>query len=173
MVDIYLAEIRAFPFNFAPLGWAPCDGQLLKILENTALFSLLGTTYGGDGMSTFGLPDLRGRAAMSWGQGHGLSDRELGEHGGEIAVTLLETELPQHTHALNVSSDLAKERQPPGQVFAQGDGVAVFGPNNVTPAPFAPGAITYDGHSTPHNNLMPYLALKYCIAVQGLYPPRD
>lgn len=173
MSDQFIAEIRAFPFNFAPAGWAQCNGQLLPISQNTALFSLLGTTYGGDGSTTFGLPDLQGSVPVSAGQGHGLTERHPGEKAGSASVTLLQTEMPSHSHALNASADLAAERQPPGQVFAQGDGVSAFGPKTEMPAGFYPGAITYAGNSYPHNNLMPYLTVNYCIALQGTFPQRQ
>src|SRR5215510_15120307 len=128
----FVAEIRIFPFNFPPTGWAFCDGQLLPISQNTALFSLLGTTYGGDGKSTFALPNLQGDAPMQQGQGQGLSLRDLGETSGVESVTLLQTEIPAHTHSFSVSGQLATDNQPnvggTGLFFAMGDGINLYGP---------------------------------------------
>src|SRR5947208_16988655 len=133
-MDPFVAEIRIFPFNFAPKGWAWCDGQLLPLSQNTALFSLLGTTYGGDGKSNFALPDLQGRAPMHPGQGPGLSLHDLGETGGSETVALLESEVPAHSHAMNVSKADAVERTPGGNLFAKGGGGVV--------AYAVPGALT-------------------------------
>lgn len=173
MSDQFISEIRVFPFNFAPLGWAQCNGQHLQISQNTALYSLLGTTYGGDGMTTFGLPDLQGSVPVSAGQGHGLTERQPGEKAGSAAVALSPPEMPSHTHTLNVTSALATERQPSGQVFAQGDGISAYGPNTEATTVFYPSTISYAGNSQPHNNLMPYLTVNYCIALQGLFPQRQ
>lgn len=172
MADPFVAEIRIFPFNFAPKGWAWCDGQLLPLSQNTALFSLLGTTYGGDGKSNFALPDLQGRAPMHPGQGPGLSLHDLGETGGSETVTLLESEIPAHSHALNASKVDALERIPAGQLVANGvGGVAAFAaPGALTP--FSPSALTPAGGDQPHNNLQPYLTFYFCIALQGVFPPR-
>src|SRR5437016_7501786 len=125
-MDPFVAEIRIFPFNFAPKGWAWCDGQLLPLSQNTALFSLLGTTYGGDGKSNFALPDLQGRAPMHPGQGPGLSLHDLGETGGSETVTLLESEIPAHSHTLNASQGDATERSPNGQLFATGISISAY-----------------------------------------------
>jgi len=133
MADPFVAEIRIFPFNFAPKGWAWCDGQLLPLSQNTALFSLLGTTYGGDGKSNFALPDLQGRAPMHPGQGPGLSLHDLGETGGSETVTLLESEIPAHAHAMHVSQADGIERNPPGQLLATGIGIGQYA---------APGPLT-------------------------------
>src|SRR5947199_4601615 len=129
-VDPFVAEIRIFPFNFAPKGWAWCNGQLLPLSQNTALFSLLGTTYGGDGKSNFALPDLQGRAPMHPGQGPGLSLHDLGETGGSETVSLLESEIPAHNHNMSASSHQALENSPPGQPIASGDGHHSFGAPN-------------------------------------------
>src|SRR5215216_4213143 len=140
MADPFVAEIRIFPFNFAPKGWAWCDGQLLPLSQNTALFSLLGTTYGGDGKSTFALPDLQGRAPMHPGQGPGLSLHDLGETGGSETVTLLESEIPAHAHAMRASQADALEPAPSGQFFATGIGVNMY----AAPSPlvqFSPEAL--------------------------------
>jgi len=137
MSSPFVAEIRIFACNFAPTGWATCDGQLLPISQNTALFSLLGTFYGGDGKSNFALPNFEGSAAINQGQGAGLTDRFLGEIGGEQFVTLLTTHLPSGT---------------------------------ITPMAFQ--AVTVQGGSLPHNNMSPFLTLMFCIAMQGVFPPR-
>lgn len=171
MADPFVAEIRIFPFNFAPRGWAWCDGQLMPLSQNTALFSLLGTTYGGDGKSNFALPDLQGRAPMHPGQGPGLSLHDLGEAGGSETVTLLESEIPSHSHNLRVSAQDATTRIVTGQLPATSLGLSLYGstPGNTT---LNPSALTPGGGDQPHNNLQPYLTLYFCIALQGVFPPR-
>jgi microcystin-dependent protein len=172
-MDPFLAEIRIFPFNFAPKGWAFCNGQILPISQNTALFSLLGTTYGGDGKSTFALPDLQGRAAMHPGQGPGLSLHDLGETGGSETVTLLQTEIPAHSHACRASSDPGELQGPsPTRTIARSaNGFAyVAGPANVA---MAPQVLPPAGGDQPHNNMQPYLTFNFCIAMQGIFPPRS
>lgn len=171
MADPFVAEIRVFPFNFAPKGWAWCDGQLMPISQNTALFSLLGTTYGGDGKSTFALPDLQGRAPMHPGQGPGLSLHDLGETGGSETVTLLESEIPSHSHAVNASQADAIERFPAGQLMATGIGIGQYGAA-ASLTQLSPQAVTPIGGDQPHNNLQPYLTLYFNIALQGVFPPR-
>jgi microcystin-dependent protein len=171
MADPFVAEIRIFPFNFAPRGWASCDGQLMPLSQNTALFSLLGTTYGGNGKSNFALPDMQGRAAMHPGQGQGLSLHDLGESGGSETVTLLESELPVHSHAANASQGDGIERTPSGQLLATGIGISQYqAPGALTT--LAPSAVTPAGGDAPHNNLQPYLTLYFNIALQGVFPPR-
>lgn len=167
----FLGEIRAFPYTFAPVGWAACDGALMTIQQNSALFSLIGTSYGGDGRTTFALPDLQGRVPMGWGEGNGLTPRRIGDTGGSDAVLVTIAGMPQHSHALNASGDLAAERQPAGQFFAQGDGISAYGEPTQPASYLFQGTLTFTGESRPHNNLMPYLALTVCIAVQGDYPP--
>ena len=171
MADPFVAEIRIFPFNFAPKGWAFCNGQLMPISQNTALFSLLGTTYGGDGKSTFALPNIQGSAVMHPGQGPGLSLHDLGETGGSDAVTLLESEIPAHSHAVNASQGDGTEGAPAGQLPATGIAISQYqapGPlTNLTPS-----AVTPAGGDQPHNNLQPYLAFNFNIALQGVFPPR-
>src|SRR5437588_2259354 len=125
-MDPFVAEIRIFPFNFAPKGWAFCDGQILPLSQNTALFSLLGTTYGGDGKSNFALPDLQGRAPMHPGQGPGLSLRSLGEQGGEDTVTLLQEEIPAHTHSLQASNQPGEDPSPAGEALGRSTGAYLY-----------------------------------------------
>jgi microcystin-dependent protein len=172
MADPFVAEIRIFPFNFAPKGWAWCDGQLLPLSQNTALFSLLGTTYGGNGKSNFALPDLQGRAPMHPGQGPGLSLHDLGETGGSETVSLLESETPSHSHTLRANTlDPADTNIPgPSASFAQATGGGLYQPaqNGFMAAEVAAPA----GGDQPHNNMMPYLTFYFCIALQGVFPPR-
>lgn len=178
-MDPFVAEIRIFPFNFAPKGWAFCDGQLLPLSQNTALFSLLGTTYGGDGKSNFALPNMQGNAPMHPGQGPGLSLHDLGETGGSDTVSLLESEIPSHNHNLQANSGNATTPTPTGGIFAAGDWAQAPNTGNVnvynTAAPntvLSGNALAPAGGDQPHNNLMPYLTLNFCIALQGVYPPR-
>jgi len=169
MADPFVAEIRIFPFNFPPTGWAFCDGQLMPISQNTALFSLLGTVYGGDGKSTFALPDLQGAAPLHPGQGQGLSLYDLGQMGGTEAVTLLESEMPVHSHSYGVTEEQGVSNNPGNN--APGTGSAIYAtPNNL--AQMAVQTLTPAGGSLPHNNMMPYLTLSFCIALQGVFPPR-
>lgn len=174
-MDPFVAEIRIFPFNFAPKGWAFCDGQLLPLSQNTALFSLLGTTYGGDGKSTFALPDMQGNAPMHPGQGPGLSLHDLGETGGSEFVTLLESEIPSHSHgmmAANLPSDQAAPT--PTRSMARSINAFAYVAGSPTPALVQMNAQTLApaGGDQPHNNMQPYLTLNFCIALQGVYPPR-
>lgn len=173
-MDPFVAEIRIFPFNFAPKGWAFCDGQILPLSQNTALFSLLGTTYGGDGKSNFALPNMQGNAPMHPGQGPGLSLHDLGETGGSETVTLLDSEMPAHSHAVQAFTGLANRLSPTGNSIAREVGATTYVPGSPTPplANMADVAITPAGGDQPHNNLMPYLTLNFCIALQGVYPPR-
>ena len=174
-MDPFVAEIRIFPFNFAPRGWAWCDGQLLPISQNTALFSLLGTTYGGNGMSNFALPDLQGCAPMHPGQGPGLSLHDLGETSGSETVTLLESEIPSHGHALQASTQPGEDSAPgPAESLARSVGASLYQTAaNVSLTSLAPGALAPAGGDQPHNNLMPYLTFYFCIALQGVFPPRS
>jgi microcystin-dependent protein len=171
-MDPFVAEIRVFGFNFAPKGWAQCDGQLLPISQNTALFSLLGTMYGGDGKSTFALPDLRGRAAMFHGQGPGLSLYDQGQTGGTETVTLLESEIPVHQHSLRAAPDPADVAVPNANAaLAPSDGGKAY--DSGTPdVQLASAAIAPVGGAQPHNNLMPSMTFTFCIALQGVFPPR-
>jgi microcystin-dependent protein len=171
MADPFVAEIRIFPFSFPPKGWAFCNGQILPISQNTALFSLLGVTYGGDGESTFALPNLQGRAAMHPGQGPGLSNHDLGEMNGSDAVTLLESEIPSHTHAANASQGDGLERTPKDQLLATGVSISQYqAPGGLTN--MSQSAVTAAGGGQPHNNLQPYLTMNFNIALQGVFPPR-
>lgn len=174
-MDPFLAEIRIFPFNFAPTGWAFCDGQLMAISQNTALFSLLGTTYGGDGKSTFGLPDLQGRVPMHPEQGLGLSLHDLGENGGAETVTLLEAEMPSHNHLLQGTAQNALQTVPgPNNLLAHSNGAFAYQETtNTNLVEMSSNAIAPDGGNQPHNNMQPYLTLNFCIALQGIFPPRQ
>ncbi len=173
-MDPFVAEIRIFPFNFAPKGWAWCDGQLLPLSQNTALFSLLGTTYGGDGKSNFALPDMQGNAPMHPGQGPGLSLHDLGETGGSETVTLLESEIPSHTHALMASSTVSSKPNPAGNAIARvQSGATPYATAAGAPlSAFSDQALAPAGGDQPHNNMQPYLTLYFNIALQGVYPPR-
>jgi len=170
-MDPFVAEIRIFPFNFAPKGWAFCDGQLLPLSQNTALFSLLGTTYGGNGKSNFALPNMQGNAPMHPGQGPGLSLHDLGETGGSDTVSLLESEIPSHSHALIASASDGNNTGPGAQLFAQGVGISTWSTTTASVA-MADSALAPAGGDQPHNNMQPYLTLNFCIALQGVYPPR-
>jgi microcystin-dependent protein len=174
MADPFVAEIRIFPFNFAPKGWAWCDGQILPISQNTALFSLLGTTYGGDGKSTFALPNLQGAAPMHPSQGPGLSLHDLGETGGSEIVTLLQSEIPAHSHAMQGNAFPANIQAPaPDRVLAQSSGGVAYKDPPQNLAALAPEAVAPAGGNLPHNNLMPYLTFYFNIALQGVFPPRS
>lgn len=176
MADPFVAEIRIFPFNFAPKGWAFCDGQLMPLSQNTALFSLLGTTYGGDGKSTFALPNLQGSAPMHPGQGPGLSLHDLGETGGTETVTLLTSEIPLHAHQVGRALDAGGDALTPvNNIWAQVPaGRAVVNIYHEAPPTGAMNttAIGPAGGDQPHNNMQPYLTLNFCIALQGVFPPR-
>ena len=171
-MDPFVAEIRIFPFNFAPKGWAFCDGQILPLSQNTALFSLLGTTYGGDGKSNFALPNMQGNAPMHPGQGPGLSLHDLGETGGSDTVSLLVSEIPSHSHQLRAdTADPADTNVvSPNASLAVSTGGTLYQTSFTS---FMSGqALAPAGGDQPHNNLQPYLTLNFCIALQGVYPPR-
>jgi microcystin-dependent protein len=172
MADIFLAEIRIFPFNFPPKGWAFCTGQLLSISQNTALFSLIGTYYGGNGQSNFGLPNLQGQVALGVGNGAGLSQYVQGETGGTDTVTLLQTEMPLHNHAAICDTTGGNDYGPTGDFWAPdvANGSNEYGSGAA--ANMAITALAVVGGSQPHNNLQPYLVMNYCIAMQGIYPSR-
>jgi microcystin-dependent protein len=175
MSDPFVAEIRIFPFNFAPKGWAFCNGQLLPISQNTALFSLLGTTYGGNGQTTFALPDLQGSVPLHPGQGPGLSLYDLGQVGGVETVTLLPSEMPAHAHTLSAHAADVADVFNPGTTVVPASAEGGFSYNqtaNANLTPFAFQALSLAGGDLPHNNMMPYLTLNFCIALQGVFPPR-
>ena len=170
MQDPFVAEIRIFPFNFPPKGWAWCDGQLLPLSQNTALFSLLGTTYGGNGKSNFALPDLQGRAPMHPGQGPGLSLHDLGETGGSETVSLLESEIPNHPHTLNAVNDGGTSPSPAATFVAQAP-VYTSAPSG-GPVSMNASIVAPTGGDQPHNNMQPYLTFYFNIALQGIFPQR-
>ncbi len=174
MSQPFVAEIKMFGFNFAPQGYAFCNGQVLPINQNTALFSLLGTQYGGNGQSTFALPNLQGSTALGAGQGPGLTDRYVGETGGAATVTLTQTQLPSHGHGVSVATSadgVADRGNATGNILAKsGDSTFATGAANTT---MSTASTTVTGSGTPHNNMQPYLALKFCIALQGIFPARN
>ncbi len=178
MAEPFVAEVKIFAGNFAPRGYAFCDGQLLQIAQNTALFSLVGTTYGGDGRITFGLPNLQGRAAMHPGRGPGLSPRTLGEAGGSENVTLSVAQMPNHFHQAKVVAQPAVDDDPTNEVYLAGGKTAatkLYSNNTATlngkmAAAALPNAYTGPG---PHDNMQPYLTLNFIIALVGLYPSRS
>jgi microcystin-dependent protein len=174
MSDQFVAEIRIFPFNFPPTGWAFCDGQLMPISQNTALFSLLGTVYGGDGKSTFALPDMQGNVPMQPGQGQGLSLRDLGEMSGVESITLLQSEIPFHTHSFGVTGENGTQGSlTPTVVVAGSAGGQLYQTNtSANLVQMAPQALAPFGGGLPHNNMQPYLTLNFCIALQGIFPQR-
>ena len=174
MSDQFVAEIRMFGCNFAPVGWALCNGQILSISQNTALFSLLGTQYGGNGTSNFALPNLQSAASLNAGSGPGLSPRYTGETGGVANVTLITQEMASHNHGVNAKIP-SNVQTPVGNIFGNYGSTrpaqnyyAVGNPN----AGMNPGALSVAGGNQPHNNLMPYQTINFCIALQGVYPPR-
>lgn len=180
-MEPFIGQVCLFGFNFAPRGWALCDGQLMSIAQNQALFSLIGTTYGGDGRTTFGLPDLRGRVAIHQGQGPGLSPHTIGEMAGTENVTLLQTQMPMHNHLLMASSTTATTNNPNGGVMAVANS-AISSGEDVTTQTYAsapngaamnPQSISAAGGNQPHTNMQPYLTMNYCIALAGIFPSRN
>lgn len=172
MSEPYVGEIRMFAGNFAPRGWAFCDGQLLAVSQNDALFSLFGTTYGGDGRTTFGLPDMRGRVPIHAGTGPGLSTRRLGEKAGYEKVTLTVNQLPSHSHTFNAVSTPATDTSPgTNETLAQSVGYDAYVPNQ-SPAPMSTANVTSIGGSRSHENEMPYLCVHFIVALFGIYPSR-
>jgi microcystin-dependent protein len=176
MTDQYLGEIRLTPYNFAPSGWAMCNGQLMPIVQNTALFSLLGTQYGGDGRTTYALPNLQGVFPVHQGEGIGLSNYTMGEVGGTATVTLNQSQLPLHTHQALGSSEAGATNSAGGAVWAQPHygrvTDQVYGTAGGS-AQMATQALASDGGNQPHNNIPPYLAINFIIALQGIFPPRN
>ena len=174
MADPFVAEIRIFPFNFAPKGWAFCDGQLLPISQNTALFSLLGTFYGGDGKSNFALPNMQGSTPIQQGQGPGLSQYFIGEQGGSATVTLLTSEMPFHNHSMGAQTvPLSSLATPGGNTFTKPASGNLYNIAGAQAVQMAPQTLAPAGGDQPHNNMQPYLTLSFCIALQGVYPPRS
>lgn len=172
-MDPFIGQISTFPFNFAPEGWAQCNGQLMSIAENTALFSLIGTIYGGDGISTFALPDLRGRVALNQGTGPGLRNYPIGETGGQETVTLNTAQLPSHNHTgqLNASSSPANQEEAGNHLTGE---AAVYTDGNANQIMNQAAISTgQTGGNLPHDNHQPYLTLNYCIALTGVWPSRD
>ncbi len=166
MVEPFLGEIRMMSFNFAPKGWAQCNGQLLPINQNQALFSLMGTTYGGNGQTNFALPNFQGRTGISQGAG-----RNMGEVGGQESHTLTPLEMPLHQHFVNTSNDTnARTSQPRNNFPANSSPNNVYNPGSSANSPMAASAVTTAGGSQAHNNMQPYLAINFCVALQGIYP---
>ena len=172
MADPFIGEIKLVPYNFAPRGWAFCQGQILPISQNTALFSLLGTTYGGNGQTTFALPDLQGRAVVHTGQGPGLSQYDLGEMGGQESVALSTSQMPAHSHALQVNGQAATAATASGNYPGVSTGSVGNAYGTATAGTMPAGTISQTGSGTPHDNRQPYLILNYVIALQGIYPQR-
>jgi len=174
VTDQFLAEIRIFGFNFPPKGWAQCNGQLMPLSQNTALFALLGTMYGGDGKSTFALPDLAGAVPVAAGAASGLSTRTTGEVGGSSTVTLLESELPAHAHSESAMAGFGSSNDPAARLLARpfGGGFLYAPGSGGSLVPLHSGAVALAGSDFPHNNLMPYLPVNFCIALQGIFPQR-
>ncbi|MGO4497993.1 phage tail protein [Paenibacillus sp. 2RAB27] len=173
-MDQYLGEIRIFPFNFAPTGWVQCNGQILPIQQYAALFSLLGTTYGGNGSTNFALPNLQGRVPLHPGQGPGLSEYVLGQSAGETSVTLLLSEIPAHSHAVQYGTSGFAQESPTGQLLMDIQsrrGAAAY-TEKTNLKPMGPQAVAPTGNNQSHNNMQPYLTLNFCMATQGIFPPR-
>lgn len=172
MSEPFIGEVTMFAGGIAPPGWAQCNGQLLQIAQNETLFSLIGTTYGGDGTTTFALPDLRGRTAINSGHGVGLNNYAIGEQGGAETVTLTESQIPSHTHALQASANAGSWAKPAGKVLAKSRRWNIYRPN-------VPGdnmnlsAIASTGDGQPHNNMMPFQCVNFIIALQGRFPERN
>lgn len=172
MSEPFVGQIMMFAGNFAPRGWAYCDGQLLAVSQNDALFSLLGTIYGGDGRTTFGLPDLRGRIPLHQGTGPGLSLRRLGSKSGEEKVTLTTNQLASHTHDLNGSTAIGNNNLPTGNVVSTVTGINVYATDNPS-VDMNASAVQPTGGTQSHNNMMPCLGIHFCIALVGIYPSRN
>ena len=174
MSDPFLGEIRLFPYNFAPRGWAFCNGQIMAISQNTALFSLLGTTYGGNGTTNFALPDLRGRVAVSSGQGPGLSSYVLGQQSGSENTTLLQAQMPAHSHTVSpAANDAAASVTRPGGAVMARVSTAIYAGAGDGSTTMAASTTSNTGGNQPHTNIQPLLVLNYCIALQGIFPSRS
>jgi microcystin-dependent protein len=177
MAEPYLGEIRMFAGNFAPRGWALCQGQLLAIAQNTALFAILGTTYGGNGVNTFALPDLRGRIPLNWGQGPGLSSYVIGEMTGTENVTLLQTNMPAHNHLINASTNAADQTSPaqaiPALASDSQQGAVLAYTKTAANTTMAPNAVSVAGSSIPVSIIQPILCVTFIIALEGIFPSRN
>lgn len=177
MAEPFIGEIQAFAFNFVPRGWAVCNGTTLSIAQNTALFSLLGTTYGGNGTTTFMLPNLVGRAACNMGQGPGLTQRSIGSGFGTDTMTLDSSQMPSHSHSLELFAQRDPEKRAgspaPGYALTTPLGNSPFAAGDSPATAFAPSLIGTAGGNQPHQNTQPYLAINFCIALEGLYPSFD
>lgn len=176
MSEPFLAEVRIVGFNFAPRGWAFCDGQILPINQNQSLYSLLGTTYGGDGRTSFALPDLRGRTPIHVGRSDGGGDHRLGQKSGEETHTLAANEMPQHDHVMRASNAGATAPGPTGAYLARtslAGGLAYSQPSETPNVSMGSSSVLNVGGGQAHNNMMPYLAVNFCIALQGLFPSRN
>jgi microcystin-dependent protein len=178
MADAYIGEIRNFAGTYAPNNWLFCEGQVLPLAQNTALFSIIGTTYGGNGTSNFAIPDLRGSVPIGQGQGPGLTSRQLGETGGSATVALTATDMPTHTHVANGVAANGTDNSPGGALWSQYSAggrnptiAKLYGPAANTT--MAPGALATAGGSTPHNNMQPFLPMRFIICTEGIYPPRS
>jgi len=170
MADPFLGEVRMFAGTFAPVGWELCNGQLLSIAENDALYNLLGTTYGGDGVNTFGVPDLRGRSPVHQGQGQGLSNRVLGQLTGTETVTLTAAQIPAHYHPVHATNTAGTASIPTNNVWGQGSTGEKQYTQNAPNVSMSANCTTSTGGSQPHENMMPFLAVSFIIATQGIYP---
>ncbi len=176
MSEPFVAEIRIFAGNFAPRGWAFCNGQLLPVSQNTALFSLIGTTYGGDGRTTTALPNLKGRVPMHPGRGPGLTSRRLGQRGGTEMVSLSEAQMPNHNHTTQAATDGGTDNDPQNQFPARpaaGRFASMYAPDSSSLGAMKSGSLANTGGSQPHNNMQPFLTMNFIIALVGLYPSRS
>jgi microcystin-dependent protein len=180
MSEPYIGEIRCLAFNFAPYQWAQCNGQLIGIAQNSALFAILGTTYGGDGIQTFALPNLQGRAPMHWGTGAAGFNTAIGETLGEANVTLNINQIPMHTHTINAAGGPSAAERTAGpktdgsSFMSNSAGGFIYQPSPSTPnTPFVPNAISMAGNSLPHNNMQPYLTMNFSISLYGVFPTRN
>ncbi len=174
MSEPYIGQIMIVGFDFAPIRWAQCNGQLIPIAQNTALFSLLGNTYGGDGVVTFGLPDMRSRIPIHMGQGPGLTNRPIGEADGEETHTLIVPEIPAHNHMVISSNLPANQQSPVGHILgAEPTGATAFYSDRPADSTMSPQMLSVTGGSLPHNNMQPFLTLNFCIALEGIYPARS
>ncbi len=173
MAERYIGEIRMFGGNFAPSGWALCNGQLIPISQNTALFAILGTTYGGNGITTFALPDLRQRLPLHAGTGPGLTPRDLGEQGGELATTLTALQMPSHSHGMNATNVTASVQSPANAMLAKPITLSAPYHDPAAIAPSPAGPLGMAGGGAPHNNMQPYLVVNFIIALTGIFPPRN